>query len=800
MPHIIAHYEIQEKLGEGGMGVVYRASDLKLNRLVALKVISSAAVADPERERRFVQEARAASALSHPNVAYIYEIGESDGTRFIVMEYVDGTPLHNVLSSGPCRWKILSTSPYKLRMLSRKHMPKGITHRDIKPSNLMLTRRGQVKIIDFGLAKLTQQQFNQSLSDLSTHILTEPGMIMGTVRYMSPEQALGREVDHRTDIFSLGAVLYELATGQPPFKGATATETIDLILHSQPLAFSGGGSGAQAQLESIIRKCLEKPAESRYQHADDLLKDLKELKQQVASSPSLRTKVKFAWRRYRRAVLIAVAACLIIAAVIGTIRYVSSARPADEPIALQPMPAALTSIAVLPVENALRDPEQEYLADGMTDALIAGLSKVQALRVISPTAVMTYKGKNKPLSEIAAELKIQAAVQGTVTRTGDSLRLGLKLVQTDTNRELWSETYERPVSDVAKLPAEAAMAIAREIRAPLTQQDRARLETRPAVNQQAYESYLKGRYQYLSEFNKDSIQRAMAHFRQALAIDPRYAPPYAGMADCYYMLSSIYYPPREVMPKAKWAALKALEIDEGLGEAHASLGLVLSLYELKRNDAEKEFQRAIELNPNHVLAHVWYAMHLLGVGRGAEAQRLWDRAAEMDPVSPGISGYTSGAGLYFLHRYDEVLERLRPHVEMDPNQSMMHAFMALSYEQKREYTRAVAAFQKAYQLDKQTVTLAQLGHAYAVSGRTTEAEKVLERLRELSRDHYVSVYDEAIIYIGLGRKDEAFRLLDKFEEDRSEWFAMLRVDPRLDPLRTDPRFARLLARIDPDVQ
>ena len=458
--------------------------------------------------------------------------------------------------------------------------------------------------------------------------------------------------------------------------------------------------------------------------------------------------------------------------------------------------AGARSIAVLPLENLSGDREQEYFADGMTDALIGDLARMPALRVISRTSVMTFKGVHRPLPEIAQRLGVRTIVEGSVLRVGNRLRIAVRLVDARTGHAVWSGSYEGELNEVLALQSQVAGAIAGEIDNSLRAVNRTRVSRDRRINLGAYDAYLKGRRQYLTDFTLESVQKAIAYFHQALALDPAYAPAYAGLADCYYTASNVYYPPTEAMPKSKRAALKALELDDTLAEAQASLALVQSVYDFDRASAERGFKRALSLRPSDAQTHLWYGIHLAGGGRFHEAVAEIQQAQQLDPVSPAISAYI-GFPLYFAHHYEDAIQRMLPLTELYPEYNPLHAVLALAYEQKGDWSKAITEMEKAYELDKESESegLAQLGHIYASAGRTADARRVLKQLNELSHKRYVSAYNMGVLYAGLGEKDEAFRWLQKVEEDRSEWFALINVDPRLDALHADPRFAGILRSV-----
>jgi serine/threonine protein kinase/TolB-like protein/Flp pilus assembly protein TadD len=774
-------YKIVSHLGAGGMGEVYLAEDSRLGRKVALKLLPEYLTQDHERVRRFQQEARAASALNHPNVATIYEIGEADGTIYIAMEYVEGQTLDAKINGRPLETgEIIDIAAQVADALDEAHS-RGITHRDIKSANIMLTARGQVKVLDFGLAKVRAAS-QPGLSEMATLQQTTPGMVMGTVQYMSPEQALGKEVDLRTDLFSLGVVMYQMATGRLPFSGATASETVDKITHSQPEAIARLNYDVPAELERIIRKCLEKNRERRYQSAKELVIDLKNLKRDsdsraATSADAVTGRQTDLWR------WTLAAAAILLAIGVGVYLLVGRGEVID-------------SIAVLPLANFSGDPEQEYFADGMTEAVITELGKIGALRVISRTSVMQYKGARTPLPEIARALKVDAVVEGSVLRFGDRVRITAQLIEAATDRHLWSESYERDLRDVLTLQREVARAIANQIQIKLTPQEQARLANAGSVNPEAYDTYLKGRY-YQEKRTEEGLKKSIEYFEQAIAKDPNYAPAYSGFADSYsYLGNHGFFPPNEASPRAKAAAAKALEMDESLAEAHTSLAYVKMNYDWDWVGAGKEYRRAIELNPGYTKAHSLYAWYLAAQGRFGEAIAEMKRALELDPLSL-YDNTNLGWHLRMARRYDEAIEQLRMTLDMDPTFAQGRLDLGQVYEQKKMYEQAIVEFRKAITLyGGSAPSTAALGHAYAVAGKRDEAEKVLSELKALSKQKYVSSFDVAVIYTGLGEKEQAFAWLEKAYKQRDGWLAgRLKVDPRLDSLRSDLRFADLLRRV-----
>jgi serine/threonine protein kinase/Tfp pilus assembly protein PilF len=760
--HSIGPYQIVRRLGAGGMGDVYLAQDTRLGRQVALKLLPEYFTTDQERVRRFQQEARAASALSHPNVATIYDVGEADGASYIAMEYVEGQTLDTKMSGQPLdSTEIIDIAAQVADALEEAHA-KGITHRDIKPGNIMVTARGQVKVLDFGLAKVTRREEPTAGSDLSTQAKTEPGVVMGTVAYMSPEQTLGREVDHRTDLFSLGVVIYEMTTGRRPFSGADAGETRDRILHAQPEAISRFNYNAPAELERIIRKCLEKDRARRYHSAHELLIDLRNLKRDIESGAGATEK------RARQPL--------------------ASARRRGK---------AINSVAVLPLINASGDPDMDYLSDGITESIINSLSPLPKLRVIARSTVFRYKGQEADPQQVGRTLNVRAVLMGRVLQRGDTLIIGTELVDVADGSQLWGQRYNRKLADVLAVQEEIAEQISEKLRLRLSGEHRKPLTKRYTDNAEAYQLYLKGRYYFWKKWTEENAKKAIEYFRQAIDVDPTYALAYAGMADVYISLGSFagsVLPPTEVMPKAKAAAMKALEIDDTLAEAHTSLGWVKMDYDWDWAGADKEFQRAIKLNPNHWQAHFWYGFYLGAMGRFTEAVAEMKRAQELDPLSNMVTMFV-GWEMYLARQYDQAIKQTRRALEVNPEESAALVLLGLAYEQKLMFEEAITQIEKAATLNRGAPgTVVLLGHTYAMSGRRDETQKILSEFKERMQQRYVPPSYIAIIYAGLGDKDQAFHWLERAYEERSIPYD-LKVNPWWDHLRSDPRFTDLLRRM-----
>ncbi len=778
----LSHYRIVEKIGAGGMGEVYRARDERLGRDVALKVLPAGTLGDEHARKRFRKEAQALSKLSHPNIATVFDFDTEDGTDFLAMELVEGVTLSDKLAAGALSEKEITRLGMQLAEALEEAHERGVVHRDLKPGNVMVTAKGQAKVLDFGLAKLVRPDVASATAP--TESFTETQAAAGTLPYMAPEQLRGETVDARTDIHALGAVLYEMATGQRPFQERLATALVDDIMHKPPPLPGRLKPDLSPRLEELILKCLEKEPERRYQSAKEIAVDLRRL-----GVPSTAVRAEARPGPQRKAVWVVGLTVVALAAVLVGLN-VGKLR---ERLLGGAAPGQITSLAVLPLENLMGDSEQDYFVDGMHDELIANLAKIGALTVISRTSAMRCKGTDKSLPEIARELGVDAVIEGTVRRAGNQVRITVQLIEAATDKHLFAESYQRELRNILALQSEVAQAIAREIKVAVTPEEEARLARARTVNPEAYEAYLKGRYQ-LSKWTEDSTKKGMEYFRRAIEIDPGYAPAYAGLADAYYGLSNLYLPPREAMPKARAAALKALEIDERLAEAHTSLAMVKAFYDWDWEGAEREFKRALELNPGYADAHLWYGCHLVGVGRSEEALAQAKQAQDLDPLSPGINGY-GGLVFYLAGQYDQAIERARKAIEMEPT-PIAHWVLGLAFEQKGMYKEAVAEYRKAVSLGGGPQGQAVLGHGSAVSGQTSEARKILAQLMALSKRTFVSGYGIATIYAGMGEKDQAFGWLEKAYEQRAENLVWLKIDPRFESLRDDHRFQSLLRRLN----
>ncbi|HUE81829.1 MAG TPA: protein kinase [Pyrinomonadaceae bacterium] len=785
--HQIGTYRLLSTLGAGGMGEVHLAFDTRLERKVALKLLSVDLTTDDERVRRFRQEALTASALNHPNIITVYEIGEWEDRAFIATEYVEGVTLRTRMRGR--RLPLTGAVDIALQIagaLAAAHRH-GIVHRDIKPENVMVRPDGLVKVLDFGIAKYAESA--RTRESKQSWIRTETGVVMGTTAYMSPEQARGQEVDARTDIWSLGVILYEMVTRRLPFAGKTPTDRVAAILEREPEPISKLRRGIPAELERIVNRALAKNRNERYAQAADLAADLRKLRAALGEERPPRfalpvpARILPALSRPRATVALAALSLMIIALTVAGLVY--SRRDTGS--------TAVNSLAILPLVNVSGSAETEYLSDGITESLINDLSQLSSLRVLARSTVFRYKGRDADPLKVGRELGVEAVLTGRVEQRGDTLVVQADLVKVVDGSQLWGGRFNRRQSDVLAVQEEVSREIAGKLRPRLSGEEQRRLTKHHTENAEAYQLYLNGRF-YWEKRTPEGLNRAIEYFREAIARDPNYALAYAGLADSYALLGVFHLPPGETFPKAREAALNALRIDDTLAEAHAALGHIKQQYEYDWAGAEREYKRAIELNPNYANAHHFYALYLTMMGRFDEGLAEIRRAQELEPFSLFIHANV-GAVLSQARGYDEAISHLKKVLEMNPNFDHARSLLGFAYRQKGMYEEAISEYKKRA-VPVSGGSGGELGLAYALSGRRNEALKELDKLQELSKQRYVAPYNRAIIYAGLGDKDNALQWLERAYEDRSTRLVWIRLDPGLDKLRSEPRFAELLRRMN----
>jgi serine/threonine-protein kinase len=826
----ISHYRILNKLGAGGMGEVYLAEDSRLDRKVAVKILGEEFNSNEDRLRRFIAEAKAASALNHPNIITVYDIGEAEsGNHFIATEYIEGETLrHHIEGSRIKTREVLDIVVQVASALAAAHQA-GIIHRDIKPENVMLRPDGYVKVLDFGLAKLTEKQPLTADSQAGTiaRKATDPGTVMGTVQYMSPEQARGKEVDARTDIFSLGIVLYELVAGRAPFAGESSTDVLAAILDREPPPLARFVDDLPQELQRIVSKCLRKDRDARYQTMKDLLLDLKELRDELALEAKLErsirpvtshienqqsliaeteiTKSQAAQatsaanaqttssaeylvseiRQHKRGVALVLLGLLMAASGLAYLYFSNRSSSARQ----------IESIAVLPFVNESGNADVEYLSDGMTETLINSLSQIPNLSVKARSSVFRYKGKEVDPKKIAAELNVQAILTGRVVQRGDQLTLNLELIDGQTENTLWGNKYERKTSDLVSLQSEIARDTSSKLKSKLSGAEVAKVEKNYTANPEAYQLYLKGKF-YWNRRTGEALKQAAEFYRQAIEKDPNYALAYSGLAETYVLFSSYDVAPgNDSMPQAKAAALRALEIDEQLAEAHTALGFYLANYEWDRVGSEKEYRRAIELKPNYATAHHWLGADLSNIKRFDDSIAEMKRAEELDPLS-SIIGTNLADMLFFARRYDEAITQYKRILVRDPNFEYAHLALSRAYGAKGMYTEAIAETRRALELYFGSSTKGYLGLWLARSGNRDEAAKHLAELKQKATRDYVQGDTFAFIYIGLGDKEEALNWLEKHMLSHAETANVYAVAPEFDDLRSEPRFKAMLKRMN----
>jgi serine/threonine protein kinase/tetratricopeptide (TPR) repeat protein len=782
---IISHYRIIEKLGAGGMGEVYRAHDEHLKRDVAFKILPPDSQGGAEAGKKILREARSASALNDPHICTIHEVGEAGGHHFIVMELVDGRPLNSLIPPEGLRPELVVRYGAQIAAALAHAHDRGIIHRDIKTANVVITPSGQVKVLDFGLARFYG---DHELADVtcSTQSATNASAVVGTLPYIAPEILRGEEAGAGSDIWSLGVTLYEMSAGNRPFRGQTAFELTSGILREPlpplPPQLPPG-------LRTVIERCLEKEPGHRYQRASEVHAALEAVQTQPGASssavpPSARpsSSAKRSPRMFG-VIALAVLAAALFAANVGGLRDKVLHRAAAP---------GIHSLAVLPLENLSGDSQQQYFADGMTEELTTELSQISSLRVVSRTSAMRYKGTQKSVPEIAQELNVDAVVEGSVEREGDRVRITAQLVQGPTDTHLWAKGYERDFRDSLRLQDEVAQAIVDEIQLKLTPQEQARLARNAVIDPEAHEDYLRGLF-YLNLRNGPAEQKAIGLFQAAIKRDPAYAAAYASLADSYRALMfNSNAAPAEVLPQSAAAAKRAIEIDDQLAEAHASLGSSMGDYDWDWAGGEREFQIALRLNQNSSVAHAYHAHFLREEGKTEESIREGRRAVELDPVS-AVASFLLAQCLYEARRYDEAVSQLRKTLDLEPRFWPAHLYLGKTLAEQGQFQEAVEELKKAG--DFAAEPYATIGYVYGRMGRAADARKVIADLKEQSTKGYVAPSNFAKIYIGLGDKDQAFGWLEKGYQQRDFWLAFLKGDPIFDSLRSDPRFLDLIRRI-----
>ncbi len=806
----ISHYRIVSKIGKGGMGEVYLAEDTRLDRKVAVKFLNDEFSKDADKVSRFIREAKAASALNHPNILTVYEIGAEGGTNYIAAEFIDGKALtHHISQDKISLESVLDISIQIVSALKTAHSA-GIVHRDVKPDNVMIRRDGIVKVLDFGLAKLTEKPTAEDLEAATiAKIDTVPGVVMGTPNYMSPEQARGKDIDRQTDIFSFGIVLYEMLTRKLPFAGETVSDIIASILTGQPRPMEEFNESVPVALREIVRKTLEKDKSKRYQNADDLLEDLKGLKKRVESGEELERTilpesdgqetqilkaatvgddVQTTGKNSRVSVsleksslnkmLAAVAGVLLIAA-IGLGYWFYSKNNAKQ----------IESIAVMPFVNESGNADVEYLSDGMTETLINSLSQIPNLSVKARSSVFRYKGKELDPKKIAAELNVQAILTGRVIQRGEQMTLNLELIDAQTENLVWGKKYERKSSELVSLQSEIARDVSNKLKTKLSGADAAKVEKNYTANAEAYQLYLKGRFYAIKRTAKDARQ-AIEHYQQAVAIDPNYAPAYAGLAEANWFLALYSYPQvNELVPKARELALKALELDNSLAEPHSVLGVICNTYDRDFACMEREQKRAIELNPNYSEGHRRHGLLLQNLGRFEEARISTGRALEIDPLSP-VTNQQYAQLLFYERKYDESEMLSKKNVDLDPNYWYAHWQLFYVYRMKRDYASAVEELAKVQDARGEPDAAKLIRESFAGGDWQGFLRKITGQRTRLK----LYPYFVATFFAELGEKDKAFAALNEALETKDQHTAQMKIDPYMNPLRDDPRFQELLKK------
>ena len=828
----LGRYEIISNIGAGGMGEIYLAEDTSLHRRVALKVLPVAVASDNDRMRRFKQEATSAASLNHPNIAHIYEIGEADGSNFIAMEYVDGVTLRQKIhDDDPDLSKLLRYLQHVAEGLAKAHAS-GIVHRDLKPDNIMISNDGHAKILDFGLAKLIEGQVRTEdptiVLSQDAPAVTSPGLIMGTSGYMSPEQAQGRtrEIDNRSDIFSFGCILFEAITGHKAFKGSDTIDTLNKIIRESPPSINSLNPGAPPDFQRIVRRCLAKDPDERYQNVKEVAIELKDVRRGLQEPPadertlvnSSESEAKTLWiddvtrlqskagttaalpsspstkassaefivnglRRHK--LIVALVIIFLALAALGVNYYLHTENTE----------VAVDSIAVIPFANESNDPSADWASDGLTESIINSLTQLPNLRVIARSSVFRYKGKETDPITVGKELGVRAVLVGRLQPRGDSMLISAELVDVRDNKQLWGEQYERKMADMLSVQREIARQMTSNLRPTLSGMEQVKANKQFTANPEAYQLYLKGRF-YWNKRTPADFEKAIGFFQEAIGKDANYALAYSGLADSYALKTAYTSEsPRDLMPKAKTAAIRALELDPNLAEAHASMGQILQYYDYDFGAAEQEFQKAIQLNPNYASAHQWYGEQLSALHRIDEAVTELRRALDLDPLSV-IMNKIYGDVLVDGRRFDEGIEQYRKAVDLDPNFPTTYFFLGRAYEAKGMYDKAVENYGKnAVLAGLPSETLARVNQAYEKSGWKGYLQSSLTELEAGARLGKFPPFVVSTFYARLGKPDEAMDWLEKAYDDRDFRVGMIGVLFEFDPIRSDPRFVELTKRL-----
>lgn len=844
-PEKISHYRILEKLGKGGMGEVYLAEDTRHGRRIALKILPAHVTRDENSLLRFKKESSAILKLNHPNIITIYEIGADDSVHFIATELIEGETLRDYLWRSEIKLdEVLGISIQVARALEAAHAA-GIIHRDIKPENIMLRhdRLGRdrlVKVLDFGLAKHSDKPSSIHDPDAVTMPFhnTEPGTILGTTGYMSPEQTRGLEVDARSDIFSLGVVIYEMVARRAPFVGPTESHVKVSILDHEPPPLASKSEAVPHQLERIVKKSLAKDRTKRYQTITDLKTDLENLRDELDRSgidlsvtpeegesatptddnrQAIKTQreetqaprtlngrsqaqtvssAEYIVSRIGRHKIAALVTIVLITALIAGLIYLNRRSG-----------TAINSVAILPFEGGGDDPNTEFLADGITESIINNLSQLPELKVMSRNAAFRYKGQRVDAQEVGRSLGVGAVLTGRVVKLGEKLIIKTELIDVADGSQLWGAEFNNNISDIFAVQEEISRKISEKLRVKLTGEDQARLARRYTNDTEAYQLYLKGRF-FWNKRDEAGLRNGIKYFKQAQEKDPAYALAYSGLADSYALLSDIgAAAPSETMPLARRAAERALEIDPNLPEGYTSRAFVKLAYDWDWRGAESDFRKALELNPNYPTAHQWYASYLTQMGKYDLARREIEQAQQLDPLSPIINS-NSGLYLYFAHKFDQAIEQYHRTLEIDPKFRIAHYYLGLAHLQKKEFERAVNEFKSVMNSSAESdakgelegddlSSAAALSYTYAQMGRRAEAQELLAKMIELQKRRYVSPLYLATAYTGLGEKEQAITHLYQAYDNRHPGLVLIRVEPLFDSLRDDARFQELLKRFEP---